>query len=219
MAMDAMWLKSQLEQPGRSQAALARFLHVDQSAVNRMCNGTREIKAREADQIQAYLRGTSRGAQDSDGFGEEAADFEGGPTVVEGVVEAGTWRDSSARPAGPRTIPVISSSPIKGEVFALRVAGPSMNKTYQDGSYVIVRRWNGGPLPFGRDVIVQRTRPDGLYETTIKELRPAGDYPELWPRSTDSAHQQPVKYDEGADIVVEIIGLVIGAWRVIDSAA
>lgn len=51
-------LKAALDVEGRSQAALARFLGVEQSAVNRMVNGKREIKARELHAIQRYLAGT-----------------------------------------------------------------------------------------------------------------------------------------------------------------
>lgn len=59
--MDAEALKGELEKPGRSQVGLAKMLGVDQSAVNRMVNGKREIKARELPVIEAYLNATSRG--------------------------------------------------------------------------------------------------------------------------------------------------------------
>lgn len=50
-------LKEALDMPGRSQSALARFMKIEASAVNRMCQGTREIKVREAQQIASYLSG------------------------------------------------------------------------------------------------------------------------------------------------------------------
>lgn len=53
--MDAATLKDELSRPGRSQSGLARKLGVDQSAVNRMVNGKREIKARELVEINEYL--------------------------------------------------------------------------------------------------------------------------------------------------------------------
>jgi phage repressor protein C with HTH and peptisase S24 domain len=56
------WLKHELDRSGRSQSALARFMGFSSAAiVNRMVQGKRDISAREADQIRAYLKGTARG--------------------------------------------------------------------------------------------------------------------------------------------------------------
>lgn len=61
LAIDAEWLRDQLEQPGRSQSGLARSLGLSSPAiVNRMCAGGRKISAEEADKIRAYLASTSR---------------------------------------------------------------------------------------------------------------------------------------------------------------
>lgn len=51
-------LKRELTRYGRSQAALARALGIDTSAVNRMVKGTRQIKAAEAQSIVDYLERT-----------------------------------------------------------------------------------------------------------------------------------------------------------------
>lgn len=51
-------LKEELDRPGRSQSALARHMKMPASVVNRMANGTRDIKAREVPAIQAYLDAT-----------------------------------------------------------------------------------------------------------------------------------------------------------------
>lgn len=62
LAIQPEWLKEELEMPGRSQSALARFLGLSSAAiVNRMCTGERKISAVEADKIRAYLKGTARG--------------------------------------------------------------------------------------------------------------------------------------------------------------
>jgi hypothetical protein len=84
-----------------------------------------------------------------------------------------------------------------------------MNKHYADGSYVVVQPWGGGPLPVGKHVIIERERPDGLIETTIKEMVQAADGTiELWPRSTDPRHQALVPYDEHNGATVRVIGRV-----------
>jgi len=59
LILDPDWLKSELEKPGRSQSDLARHLGLDSSAVNRLVNGSRELKAREAEQVKAYLAETA----------------------------------------------------------------------------------------------------------------------------------------------------------------
>lgn len=51
-------LKQELKRPGRTQAALAKALGVDTSAVNRLVNGRRELKAKEVEAVEAYLAET-----------------------------------------------------------------------------------------------------------------------------------------------------------------
>lgn len=56
--MTPQWLREQLQAPGRSQAALAKLMSVDTSAVNRMCKGAREIKLKDVAVIRQYLAET-----------------------------------------------------------------------------------------------------------------------------------------------------------------
>lgn len=61
-AMNGEELARLLEGPGRSQAALARWLGFpDPSYVNKIVKGARQIKLEELPRIQAYLRATSHG--------------------------------------------------------------------------------------------------------------------------------------------------------------
>lgn len=52
-------LKRELDRPGRSQSQLARALKVAPSAINRLVNGKRGLKAEERDRIEEYLRETA----------------------------------------------------------------------------------------------------------------------------------------------------------------
>lgn len=203
-SMEASWIKAELDKPGRSQSALARFMGLDPSSVNRITKGERQIKAQEAEKIKAYLAATQRGGLLPHGNQPEAARM----IPVIGTVEAGAWRESANDYMEQLDIPVVDHRVFDGEVFALRVAGPSMNLMYPDGSFVVVRPFQGGPLPIGKRVVVRRVR-DGLHEMTVKELTqlPTGEL-ELWPRSTDPRFQAPVLY-EAEDITVEIVGRVI----------
>lgn len=209
--MDAAWLKAELRQPGRSQSALARYLGVVPEIVNRMCSGSRSIKSHEADQIREYLA--------THGVAATFAHISPRPSnvsllTVRGTVEAGSWREVAFTDLihDPETLPA-PHSVVDSGAFALRVAGPSMDQLYPDGSYVVVQPWHGGPLPFGKRVIVERTR-HGLVETTVKELvhGPDGE-PELRPRSTHPAHQAPILYKDMEDVTVRIIGIVIWSMK------
>lgn len=210
--MEPAWLKAELERPGRSQSALARFMGVVPEIVNRIVNGRRRIQAHEADQIRAYLTGTGTGAAIPHISPKPS------PTAalpVRGTVEAGSWREVTLDTDfhEPETLPAPRSLVDSG-AFALRVSGPSMDRLYPAGSFVIVQPWHGGAMPVGRRVVVERTRPDGLVETTVKELvRSASGELELWPRSNHPAHQTPLALGEGEGITVTLVGLVISSYR------
>lgn len=195
------WLKVELTKNGRSQSALARSMGLDTATVNRMCAGTRQIKAAELPLIDKYLADT------------------GGATIqpqsltyvkVLGAVEAGAWREPGLEDGG-EPLPVIVTDNDAG-LYALRVVGPSMNLRYEEGTCVIVRPWAGGPWPVGKRVVVQRTDSSGKVETTLKELVAGDDGLELWPRSSDQRFQDPIPFKNGDD-VVQIIGQVVSTWR------
>jgi phage repressor protein C with HTH and peptisase S24 domain len=212
--MQADWLKSELEKPGRSQSALARFMGVVPEIVNRMANGKRQIKAHEADQIRQYMAATS-GSGSATLPHISPRPSAASLLTVRGTVEAGSWREVAFTDFEhePETLPAPRSIVDSG-AFALRVAGPSMDQLYPDGSYVVVQPWHGGPLPFGKRVVVERSRPDGLAETTVKELvRGADGEAELWPRSNHPAHQSPVPYKDIEDVTVRIVGVVVWSMK------
>lgn len=211
--MDAEWLKAELDKPGRSQSALARFMGLAPESVNRIVNRKRGIKAAEADQIRAYLNATAGVG------GVTFPHISPRPTeahllTVRGTVEAGSWREvpfSDLDVHEAETLPA-PRSVVDSGAFALRVSGPSMDRKYPDGSYVIVQPWHGGPLPVGRRVVVERSRPDGLVETTVKELvMGAGGELELWPRSSHPSHQTPVLYKDLDEVTVRVVGVVIAS--------
>src|SRR4051812_8598354 len=56
--IDPAWLKTELQEPGRSQSDLGRFLGLDRSKINRMCTGERRITDVEALRIRQYLADT-----------------------------------------------------------------------------------------------------------------------------------------------------------------
>lgn len=211
--MDHKWLKDELARPGRSQAACARAIGLEQSAMNRIVNGGRKILADEARAILEYLRATSNGAPFApplDGLAPLGVNY----LPVLATVEAGAWREADEySPRGEAEIPVVGGKMLAQGAFALLVQGSSMNELYPPGVHVIVEPWRGGPLPYGSRVAVKRTRSDGLTEYTLKELRrgPKGD--ELWPRSTDPKHRLPIPLADDGSITVELVGRVVASYR------
>lgn len=209
-SMEAPWLKSELEKPGRSQAALARFLGIEQSKVNRMCNGGRQIKAKEAEGIRAYLAATAQSGEH--GTNNATRQTPTARLKVVGIVEAGSWREVAyAEEIDPPTLdaptPLVESG-----AFALRVVGPSMDRLYREGTYIVVLPWQGGDLPVGRRVVVEREKPDGTVETTVKDLVRGEDGElELWPRSSHPAHQAPIPYKDVDGVTVRLVGRVTHA--------
>ncbi|MCR5876958.1 LexA family transcriptional regulator [Phenylobacterium sp. J367] len=213
MGIDPAWLKAELAKPGRSQSALARFMGLAAEQVNRMCAGSRRIQADEADKIRAYLAATSPGGATIPHISPKPQAAVGLP--IKGTVEAGSWREVAFTDLEhePETLPA-PKSVVDSGAFALRVSGPSMDQRYPDGSYVIVQPWHGGPLPIGKRVVVERARPDGLVETTVKELvvNGRGDL-ELWPRSTHPAHQTPIPHKDLDGVTVRIVGTVMYSFQ------
>lgn len=209
--MDSEWLKAELQKPGRSQSALARQLGVVPEIVNRIVHGRRQVKAHEADAIRAYLAATETGTPAT--FARVAPRPIATSTLpVRGTVEAGSWREVAFSDFGQDFETLIApQSIVDSGAFALRVAGPSMDLMYPDGSFVVVQPWHGGPLPFGKRVIVERHR-DGLVETSVKELvRGSDGEPELWPRSSHPAHRTPIPYKEGDTL--HLVGVVVWSMR------
>lgn len=91
--------------------------------------------------------------------------------------------------------------------------------TFQDDNHP-----GGVPPSDGDHVVVERIRPDGLRELTVKEYRVAGDELMLVPRSTRPEFK-PVVYpgpdqetDPATGEIVRIIAFVVGSYppRAID---
>jgi len=211
--MDPRWLKEELAKDGRSQAALARFLGYDfPEIVNRMCSGKRQIKSQEADRIREYLA-THPPDDPTGNYGATVTPIPRSRSltaqlVVRGTVEAGSWREVGVADVFEPEVLTAPKELVDAGAFGLRVVGPSMDLRYPHGSMIIVVPWDGPP-PVGKRVVVERTRPGGLVETSVKELvrRPDGEL-ELWPRSTHPAHQAPIPFGDHDDVTVRLLGVV-----------
>lgn len=90
-------------------------------------------------------------------------------------------------------------------------------KRIHNGDYVVcVSYFEARSMITVGDIVVVERRRGQLTERTVKQVERGVDGWELWPRSHDPAHKEPIvipfndgKADDGTEI--EIIGLVISA--------
>lgn len=127
-----------------------------------------------------------------------------------GEVRAGAWTEIPDEPYVEDEIPVFLPDYDRASLFALRVAGKSMDLLYPDGCVVIAGPTAEIGLRVG-DIAVVRRRRAGLAETTLKEIvqETDGSY-SLYPRSSDPSFQPiPLDDERHSDDGPEIIGVVV----------
>lgn len=119
---------------------------------------------------------------------------------VLGNVQAGAWAEVEGETIEVKQFaPPDATHPVSWQV-AYRVEGNSLNVTTPPGSILIcVDLIKSGIRIEDNDlVIVERTRFNGqMMERTAKRARKVISGWELWPESTDPAHQEPLRVDEG----------------------
>jgi SOS-response transcriptional repressor LexA len=131
---------------------------------------------------------------------------------VRGAVQAGAWSEVGVEEAPVDWTYFESKEYQRAQLFALDVRGPSMNRIFPDGSRVICALPHEAGVRDGDYVAVRRSR-GGMVETTLKQLTLERDGQILlYPRSTDPAHQTPLKLERAPDSQEgpEIIGVVVG---------
>lgn len=128
-----------------------------------------------------------------------------------GEVRAGAWTEIQDEPSVEEKLPVHLPEYQGASLFAVRVAGRSMDQKYPEGTIVIAVPPAEAGVRIGDDVIVRRTQ-GGLAETTLKEVArdKDGSYL-LCPRSSDPSFL-PIRLErhcEASQRGPEIIGVVI----------
>jgi SOS-response transcriptional repressor LexA len=189
-------------------------------------NGTRGL-VRAADKYAKAFRvsegwlltGEGKGPDGSESVNLERIASPIGAVPVTGKVAANTWLSVEDMDFGYDDIeyvPSASGYPVELQ-FALKVEGNCLNKIANHGDRLICLdiAKTGIQTEDGDLVIVERSRFEGqMIERTAKRLRRTADGYELWPESTDPAHQEPItlrRSDTGDD--VRIIGKVLWIMR------
>lgn len=138
---------------------------------------------------------------------------------ISGRVAANTWldvEDTVIDHDNVEYVPSLSGYPAAWQ-FAYRVDGNCLNKVAKHNDVLVcLNIIASGDDVFEDDlVIVQRSRFGGqMIERTAKRVRRTSRGTELWPDSTDPAHQEPIAlYDSSPEIEVQIIGKVLWILR------
>lgn len=170
--MDGQWVQKHLQDSGKSQAELARYLKLAPPIVNKIIKGRRGIKATEADQIRAFFRLPSAELHTLFPQPKQENVSSPAPTVIDANVTAPLRsemdRDIPIRgtvSGGPGGLPQMANGEaidwarrpprLRGrtDVFGLWVEDISMIPAFRPGCLILVEA-SRPPSP-GDDVVIE----------------------------------------------------------------
>lgn len=185
-------LRELLARPGMTQARLARDIGVSQGTISKWLSGTQSPNKKQWDAVVAIAEGHKRAAE---------AKRPAPPTLVQvpllDLVSAGKLANPTSQ-IPVEDVPLLAYADLgRGEFFALRVDGDSMDRISPDGSIIVINR-RDRQLIAGRYYVFSVRG-----QTTYKVWHHDPDY--LAPFSTNPAHQ-PIFMRRKRDL--EVIGRV-----------
>ncbi|NTD84268.1 LexA family protein [Agrobacterium tumefaciens] len=214
------WLASELERKGHgAKGKLATFLGIRPEGVTRILGKSgkegREVAADELLKMSEFFGSTPPGLK----LELTPVDVRIETIPVRGKVAASSWLDVEDMDFGwedMEQVPTISGYPREWQ-FALAVEGNCLNKKAEHGDVLICLDIIKAGISFKENdlVIVERKKFDGqMVQRTAKRVRRAIKGFELWPESTDPAHQEPlILYENTPGETVTVIGIVLWIFR------
>lgn len=212
--MKNQWIIDGLKQgesKGKTKAGLAKALGGHPSRVTNLITPTgkqRNVKAEEIRIIAEYLEISPP----TELLHTESPLPPIKTVTLLGDVAAGLWREVPLFEIDVQDLPTIqvAAEHDTANMFALRVAGTSINRKAEPGSIVICLKLEAAPRYFreGDWVVVERES-GGKIETTIKLVKGREGAWQLWPHSTDPKYQAPVPLGENDGETVRVIGFAI----------
>lgn len=193
---------------GLSQAALAKVSGVSQQLISQI--------EKDKNTSTKYL------PKLANALGVQVSDIDpeySGPSTdirmvrVLGYVQAGAFETAWEWPEDEQfEVPIQSEDEFRGyALFGVQTRGASMNRRYPEGTVLIFTNaiHTLEDIKPGQRYIVERHRPDGTVEATVKLLwQDEHGKPWLLPESTDPFFQEPISLDDLGDDTVRIIGQV-----------
>lgn len=205
-----------------TQSALAELVGTSQPQIRRLEASERKLSKEWAERLAPHLGVSPEellfpGSEPKSGLERVGSPI--GAVPVTGKVAANTWLSVEDMDFGYDDIeyvPSASGYPVELQ-FSLKVEGNCLNKIANHGDRLICLDMvkTGIEAEDGDLVIVERSRFEGqMVERTAKRLRRTSDGYELWPESTDPAHQDPIKlHRAGNEDHVRILGKVLWIMR------
>lgn len=199
-------LKRIREMSGKTQAEAAAALEITTENYNRLENGKTELTLKKIRKLAEFFNRQPTEFLESHGNVRSVR--------VRQFVQAGEWAESFLWDEDDcYDVSVPDDIELRNyTLYGAETRGPSMNKRYSEGSSIIYTSlFETGEMPLpGKRYIVERERPDGLREATIKTLfvDETGKH-WLMPESHDPRHQQPISVEGNDGDTVRIVGKVV----------
>ncbi|WP_051213293.1 LexA family protein [Maritalea myrionectae] len=133
---------------------------------------------------------------------------------VVAFVQAGAWAESNELPDEDQfSVAVPQDTDLaKYSLTGVQVRGPSMNLRYPEGTVLVITNAieTQEDIQPGKRYVVERERPDGLREYTVKTLhRDEEGHFWLMPESNDPRHQQPIEVNGDLGDTIRVLGRVV----------
>lgn len=214
------WLAAELERKGHgAKGQLASFLGIRPEGVTRILGKSgkegREVAAEELLKMGEFFGTTPPGLK----LDLTPVEVKLDTIPIRGKVAASSWLDVEDMDFGwddMDPVPTISGYPKEWQ-FALVVEGNCLNKKASHGDVLICLDLIKAGLSFKENdlVIVERKKYDGqMVQRTAKRVRQSAKGFELWPESTDPAHQEPlILYESTPGETATVIGIVLWIFR------
>ena len=203
-------LKKIRKKRGLSQADVAARLGIQVETYNRLENEKTDLTLSRMKELAEIL--------DVEPTDLIANSFAMRKVHVRAFVEAGSWHDTADWPEDEWYDVAVPDAPDfrHSALYGAETRGPSMNRIYPEGTVVIFTSFIEHPedITPGKKYIVERERPDGLRETTVKTLW-QDEEGEFWlvPESTDPRHRTPIELNAAEGYTIRITGKVVYSVR------
>lgn len=165
--------------------------------------------------LEYLLTGRKITPSRNDVSAKQALVVDGDGMPVKGFVRAGIWQESYAPESDLTSLPISADTRFPRHLqFALEIQGDSIDRRAKQGEYAVCVEWHGSVQP--EDVVIVERRRAGLFEATIKVVKPSTKGTlQLAPDSTNPAHKPIILREEdvrdGEEIA--IVGKVLGYYR------
>ena len=211
-----------LEEAGIPASVIAGDIGRDKDYVRDFIVGRKKsLKAGDMEKIIERLRSSMPLTKINKILGKQTVNVEHSPWLrVEGIVEAGNFRDVSLVEDDPdsREILPVAADPRypHARQYALEVSGDSMDQIVKDGAYVTCVSWADSGLALEPKMVLHVERHIGpLIETTLKRFEIRDGKRWLCPASSNPKHQPiEINGDDSSELVIK--GMMIGRYEKFD---